>query len=652
MRIGFYAPCNEHNQQTGPLLGIAYIASYLRAELGLEDIYLEVDLQRALDRKPDLLAISSFSEKYNQVCREMVALRRERQDLPVVIGGPHISAAPHTLHPGLNIGVIGEGEKPMAGIVRALQARGTLDPKDLAEIQNLVYWDREQKLQRTVFEDRIKDLDALPLPRRDIMKAWWLELGREVTFDRGVYTSRGCSFRCHFCMYSERANLIRYVSIPKVMEDLESILRDYPDQRHIIFYDDLFVTKKSRLKELADAIRAEGLHKKVTFGCMAKTSFFDREYAQILHDMNIRMISWGFESGADPVLQYLKDRHSTVRKHQEAIDICHRYGIYSGGYFIVGAPPETEAQLAQTYWFIYNNHRRMPLIGIFPILPLPGTTLWTETAERGLIDDDYENWEHLGFLNLDEHYLHLNQHYSKAFLKQAYDEHLVPLIHWPNLIFLQIQNRLQQTQTYLRSVAETLLPQLRRETRVLNLHRGDRWLSFALEEHCELSTCFWEDLTQLEQETAPDLVLLTHTLEKFGFDSPQWQIVQSWQCPVFVLCEQVGFLPHLLALLAGDFPLSLERAEMYDLNYRFTLKTLNRALEVRGYRTRHLSRFSLPLTEQEDQRLREISDFLSRFLPVQAYLQEAHVFAYGLMLEPQGLRKAEAASECVSVSST
>ena len=61
MKIGFYAPCNEHNRQTGPLLGIAYMASYLQEQLGLEDIFLEVNAQRALERKPDLLAISSFS---------------------------------------------------------------------------------------------------------------------------------------------------------------------------------------------------------------------------------------------------------------------------------------------------------------------------------------------------------------------------------------------------------------------------------------------------------------------------------------------------------------------------------------------------------------------------------------------------------------
>src|ERR1043166_8217691 len=119
MRIGFYAPCNEHNRHTGPLLGIAYIAAYLREQLGIEDISLEVDARRAIERKPDLLAISSFSERYNRVISDVSEIRKSHPDLPIVLGGPHISGMPQSLHRLIDVGVIGEGEKPMLGIVQA-----------------------------------------------------------------------------------------------------------------------------------------------------------------------------------------------------------------------------------------------------------------------------------------------------------------------------------------------------------------------------------------------------------------------------------------------------------------------------------------------------------------------------------------------------
>ncbi|MGV3524648.1 MAG: B12-binding domain-containing radical SAM protein [Candidatus Sericytochromatia bacterium] len=644
MRIGFYAPCNEQNRQTGPLLGIAYIASYLREQSGIEDIFLEVDARRAMERKPDLLAISSFSEKYNQVSREVEAIRREHPDLPIVLGGPHISAMPHTLHPQINLGVIGEGEKPMASMVEIIRQEGRLLPERLGEVQNLVYWNPEGQLERTVFEDRIKDLDALPLPRRDIMKAWWPSLNEEVAFERGVYTSRGCSFRCHFCMYSERANLIRYVSIDKVMEDLLYIRSHHPEQKHIIFYDDLFVTKKSRLQELADAVRSEGLHKQISFGCMAKTSFFDEEFCQILKSMNIRVISWGFESGSERILQYLKDRHSTVRKHQKAMELCSRYGINAGGYFIIGSPPETRAELAQTYWFIRHNLPRLPLVGVYPVIPLPGTTLWQETARRGLIDDSFTEWDELGFLKLDEDsYLHLNENYPKEELKDAYENHFKPLMRWTNWIYPKMQDRHYLLENYFKQV----LPQVRQAfapgSRLLQLNRGDRSLTFALEEDYALTDWHWRDLHRLQEPDAPEFdgILLTHTVEKIGIGTAAWKQLQALNKPMYLLVEQVGWLPYLVALLRGEFPVALEMADAYQVQYRYSRATLLAALERSGFSSVHLDRFELPMPAQEAQELLELSRSVAQILPAQSYLQEAATFAYGVRVEP-----------CASASST
>lgn len=643
MKIGFYAPCNEYNRKTGPLLGIAYMAAYLQAELGIEDIYLEVDLQKALERKPDLLAISAFSEKYGQVSRELTQVRQDYPDLPLVLGGPHISAMPQSLNPAINVGVIGEGEKPMAAMVQLLLQEGRLSPEGLKDIQNLVYWDEQGQLQRTVFEDRIKDLDSLPLPRRDVMQAWWPSLQQQVVFDRGVYTSRGCSFRCHFCMYSERANLIRYVSIDKVMEDILAIMSQYPEQQNIIFYDDLFVTKKSRLKELSDAIRSEGLHKRVSFGCMAKTSFFDAEFAAILRDMNMRMISWGFESGADPVLQYLKDRHATVYKHQQALDIAHRYGIMSGGYFIIGAPPENWTQLAQTYWFISNNLSRMPLIGIYPVIPLPGTSLWQETAERGLIDDSFQSWENMGFLDLGESYLHLNQHYSKADFKQAYDNWFSRLMQWPNIIFPEILDRFQQQRLVFPEVISQLKGLFTPATRVLEVHAEDPGLSFELESHFAYQGVYWQHLAEIEalDPTEIDLVVVSLTLEKFGLDAPQWQALLALKRPIYLVFEQVGFLSHLQALLQGKFPATLEGMDMFSPNYRYTLKSLKPRLAEQGLALQHMTRFSLPLPAEQQMQLKAVMEYLFSHLPVHDYLVESTTFAYGLLLAPVLAEKSE-----------
>lgn len=638
MRIGFYAPCNEYNRQAGPLMGIAYIAAYLQEQLGLDDVFLEVDAERVLMRKPDLIAISAFSEKYNQVIRAAHLFRQQSPEIPLILGGPHISALPYSLHPLLDVGVIGEGEKPMLSLVKLLLSGKSLTPDNLKHIRNLVYWGPGQRLERTEFEDRIKDLDALPLPRRDIMRAWWPSLQREVIFDRGVYSSRGCSFRCHFCMYSERANLIRYVSVEKVMQDLLQIVTHYPEQRHIIFYDDLFVTKKSRLKALADAIRAEKLHQRVSFGCMAKTSFFDREFALILKDMNMRVISWGFESGADRVLHYLKDRHSTVRKHQQALDICHEMGIFSGGYFIIGSSLETEEELAKTYWFIRKNQPYMPLISVFPIIPLPGTALWQETCDRGLITENTVNWDRLEFLHLDpQHYLHLNQNYSLETLKQAYDCNFEPLMSWTTQIFSQVLEYEKLLEQYFAQVFSEIRNMFQFSQPLLEIGRGDRWLNFALEQLGPVHWHHWQHWPWLE-DASQDLsqfeaVLLNHVLEKFGFDSPQWQAVLTFSGPVYLLVENAGHLLNFLHLLQGKFPSQLEELEMFNVRYRFTLRTLQSTLQKQGFKIRQVHKYPIPHTLTSHTHIQPLLQIMAQVLPLREFLQELQVFAYGLLIK-------------------
>lgn len=631
MRIGFYAPCNEHNRQAGPLLGIAYIASHLREQLGIEDIYLEVDPKRFIERKPDIIAISAFSEKYNQIVRDAAVFKQVYPDVPIILGGPHISALPHSLNPLIDIGVIGEGEKPMAAITKLVQAR-ELHPDNLRAIQNLVFWNETGQTERTLFEDRIKDLDALPLPDRDMMRAWWPNLNHEVRFDGGIYTSRGCSFRCHFCMYSERANLIRYVSVERVMEDIVDILRRYPEQRRIIFYDDLFVTKKSRLKALADAIRSEGIHKRVSFGCMAKTSFFDEEFCQILKSMNMRVISWGFESGANRVLQYLKDRSSTAKKHQVAVDLCNRYGIHAGGYFIVGSSLETQEDLAKTYWFIRNNLPRMPLISVFPIIPLPGTALWTEAATRGLVDDSFSRWDDLGFLRLEpDTYIHLNEHYTLPELKAAYDQQFNPLMRWTTWIYQLVNEYQEQLDQYYPEVIEGIRNAFPAQSRLLEVHRGDRPVSFALEDDYQLTSLHWSELETLASDASFDGVVLTHSLEKFGLNSWQWEKIKALNCPIYLVVTNAGHLTNLMSLLQGKFPHPLEHLEQYQQNYRYTLHSLQAALTGPDLRVVRTGGHRLPADYSEP--LRQLQQWLGSYLPMDTLLQEAETYSYSLLLQ-------------------
>ena len=99
-----------------------------------------------------------------------------------------------------------------------------------------------------------------------------------------------------------------------------------------------------------------------------------------------------------------------------------------------------------------------------------------------------------------------------------------------------------------------------------------------------------------------------------------------------LVVEQVATLSNLIAMLNDRFPVTVEKAEIYALQYRYSLKTLQRSLTEQGFRLQLTERYRLP--EPADLPA-ELGEFLHHMLPVQDFLQEADVFAYGLLAMPQ-----------------
>lgn len=665
MKICFYAPSDYSDpsiNMSGPSQGIAYISSYLKQQHGIENISLELEAERVIAQKPDLVAMSVFTVSYGAAIEGAKTIKASL-DAPIIIGGPHISALPTTLQSTMDIGVKGEGEIAMSQVVELL-LKGKLEPKKLRKLSNLVFWNEEGKIEQSTQQERIQDLDGLPLPERSLLEAYWPATGEVLAWQQGLCTSRGCPFTCRFCMYSQTSNLVRYHSIDRVMEDIEDVLRNYPQQRHIRINDDLFVTRKDRLKELADRIREEKIHKKVSFGCMAKAHYFDREFAQLLKDMNVVSISFGFESGADRVLHYLKDRFSSVERNQQAIDICRRYGIHVGGFFIMGSPCETKAELAQTYWFIQKNLPVMPMVGVFPLQPMPGTSVWHEARSKGFVDDSFNNWDIFSYQALDRGtYMHLNEGYSNEEMLNAHHQQFVPLrvLASGHMVLLFVYRYLLQT--YYQQLIEPVVKQhFQAGLKILEINRGDRPLSIEMEDHFQLTSLHWLELDQLPRQHF-DGIVLTHTLEKIGLNSSFWKTLRSYQCPILLIIENANSLIRLFSLLKSN-PIPYNPLEQYESRYHYDLNNLEPLLKQHALKISQTHKHQIPSVHSDfgqelmqyikqanfaegvdfssypilDHFLTQAKDHkeleqLMKLLP-KSYLQEAKYFSYSLLLEP------------------
>ena len=374
-------------QNRYPALGLGYLVAILNRELGdaVEVRLIEEDVAKTVKSwRPHLLGLSSVSQNYN-LAKSYAELGREAQ-IPVIIGGYHITELPSNLTKAMNVGVLGEGEYALVELVELYREHGALPPAKLADIEGLTYWDGEERVTtppREVVGKKEKNLDMLPMADRSMMR---------VRPHSNMLTSRGCPYNCTFCASTRFWPNIRYFSPEYMMEEIRH-LRDTYGVKYITFHDDLFIANTKRLAGLHELVMREGLPKQgFRFSCASSATRITDDTARMLKEMNFVSISMGLESGNQEVLTRLKGKAFKVDINEQAVHTLHKHGIHPHASFILGEPLETVEQMMETYDFIKRNP--LSLVNLYVLTPLPGTPQWHAAKAKGLVSDDMD-WDQL-----------------------------------------------------------------------------------------------------------------------------------------------------------------------------------------------------------------------------------------------------------------
>src|SRR3989337_1458730 len=136
-------------------LGILYIASSLRKhftgkELEIKVTYGPVFGSTLDDIKPDVVGLSSVSQNYH-IAQRYANLCKER-NIPVMVGGVHISTLPHTLTEDMDVGIINEGEDAIVELMRIFMEDNALTRQKLAGVKGIVFRDNGKTVTTPVRE--------------------------------------------------------------------------------------------------------------------------------------------------------------------------------------------------------------------------------------------------------------------------------------------------------------------------------------------------------------------------------------------------------------------------------------------------------------------------------------------------------------------
>ncbi|MDD2482690.1 MAG: B12-binding domain-containing radical SAM protein [Candidatus Shapirobacteria bacterium] len=370
-----------------PHFGLMCLGSCIKEKYPFVDIKIIEDskpLKKIIKYHPNIVGFTVDSVNYD-FTKSIAKKVKQSIKTKIIIGGTHITGCPDSFDKVFDVGVIGEGEITLGEIIEAYKNDKKNNIKN-SKIDGLVYFEKN-KLIKTKPRKLIQNIDQLPIPSREFVPMEKKYLSRQLNLYgmkrlTGMMTSRGCPYHCLHCASNVQWGSVRFHSVEYIIKEIDYLIKNY-DIDGLYFFDDFFTAPKARLIHLANEIKKRGWHKKIVFSGFGKADLIDEDVVKALKSMNVKRISFGFESFSSKMLNYLKANSVSVEQNIKAIDLCHKYGIGVSSGFIVTIPGETIEDLQATYQLLKKHPIENP--NIYILIAYPGTKIWDYALEKGLV---------------------------------------------------------------------------------------------------------------------------------------------------------------------------------------------------------------------------------------------------------------------------
>jgi anaerobic magnesium-protoporphyrin IX monomethyl ester cyclase len=386
-----------------PVLGLAYLTSYLKArgfDAKIFDAYYhgwsEDDLvARIAAFKPDLVGFSAMTHEINRSAQIAARLKADL-GVPIAIGGCHLTALPaETLEefPVFDYGVYGEGEKSFCELAQCL-ADGEVGRA--GSLRGLVL----RRGGRVVTTEAAPVLSAeevndMPLP--DFGDYYGSDpkalAGKDSCYV--LMTSRGCPYRCAFCM-QVLGRKVRRRSAENVCREMEQAIARH-GAHTFDFYDDILLSDCKESRDLLNLMIERGLPKRAGWCGLTRADIVRPDLLALAKRAGCFRLGLGVESGDDGVLKAI-GKGITVDEVRRAVRAIKDAGMAVDAYFILGHPGETGETVKRTIDLAAELDTDMIAVGL--MVPYPGTRIF-EMANRGecgyrLLSRDWSQYDKYG----------------------------------------------------------------------------------------------------------------------------------------------------------------------------------------------------------------------------------------------------------------
>ena len=347
-------------------------------------------LSDIFDKKPDVLFLSCYIWNISRTAALAEDISKVRPDLDIWLGGPEVSF--HEQETMENMPFIrgimsGEGERSFGSIISAYnrdegqRSNGMILSYDrLAETAGIAYRNENGDI---CINERIKplDLSQIPFPYRDL----------EEFSNRIIYyeSSRGCPYRCSYCLSSADKRL-RLRDIEKVRAELEFFL--YRNVPQVKFIDRTFN---------CDHSHAMGIWQFIKENDNGVTNFHFEIAADLLTDDELDFLSAlrpgqvQFEAGiqtTNPETLKAINRTMDISKVRSVVSRIRQAGnIHIHLDLIAGLPYEDLKSFAASFDDVFDMRPEQLQLGFLKVLK--GTAMEERASEYGIIYRSHPPYE-------------------------------------------------------------------------------------------------------------------------------------------------------------------------------------------------------------------------------------------------------------------
>lgn len=392
-----YAQRPRVNDFTLPVLGMGYLATYAASRgfnVGVLDaeahgLGVAATTRTVNDLAPRWAGFNLLAPTYDISARIASALD---SNIKIMLGGHQAKAMPAEILSDPRMArcaalVIGEVETRAAVLLEDHRAR--------AGLPGVMWLD---PILRTPVTGGVPgsshhltpDIDALPfVDRAFLTQDPHHESGR---LEANMVGARGCPYNCSFCGAAVSAN----PDVTIRTRDPHNILAEMHQLRAggvtaFRFVDDLFLGAKRVIQTMMATFTAERVGEWAAWDSTGRINVLNRIDDTALDTLaanGLREVALGIESGSERMLELIDKRINSGMAHSVIRRLTER-GINVKGYFILGFPTETEAEIDTTsrlvreLWELTDSMPGRFRASVFEYRPYPGTPDWHRIMATG-----------------------------------------------------------------------------------------------------------------------------------------------------------------------------------------------------------------------------------------------------------------------------